>query len=118
MVFDTFTFNGEYDMLEIRFNILNEHVDKFVICESQQTFSGLWKPLYWAERNERFEEWEKKVIYRIVNPKNFPNAFERAAYQKDNIRKALEDFGAKPNDIIIYGDIDEIPNPEVLIKLK
>lgn len=112
MIFDCFTFNGEYDMLEIRFNLLNEFVDKFVICESEQTFSGQWKPLYWAERNERFEEWEKKVIYRIVNPKDFSNAFERAAHQKDSIRKALDDFGVNPEDTIYYGDVDEIWKPQ------
>ena len=110
MVFDTFTFNGEYDMLEIRFNILNKHVDKFVLCESVQTFSGVWKPLYWAERNERFEEFENKVIYHIVDAKDFPNAFERAAYQKDDIRKSLKD--CNPNDIIYYGDVDEIWKPQ------
>lgn len=110
MTFDCFCYNGEYDMLEIRFNILDKYVDKFVICESQQTFSGNWKPLYWAERDERFEEWEHKVIYHVVPPKDFSTAFERAGYQKDSIREVLTE--CKPNDIIYYGDVDEVWRPQ------
>ncbi len=110
MIYDCFTFNGEYDMLEIRFNILDKYVDKFVICESQQTFSGNWKPLYWAERDGRFEEFENKVLYLVVENKDFPTAFDRAAYQKDRIRSALKD--CKPNDLIYYGDVDEIWKPQ------
>ena len=115
-VIDCFTLNGEYDMLEIRFNILNEYVDKFVICESPETFSGRPKPLYWADRNlNRFEEWENKVHYHVIEiPKEITNSFERAGYQKDSIRKALKD--CDPEDVIIYGDIDEVPNLEVLNK--
>ena len=30
-VYDTFLFNNELDLLEIRLNVLNEHVDYFVI---------------------------------------------------------------------------------------
>ncbi len=110
MVYDSFAFNGEYDMLEIRFNILDEFVDKFVLCESEQTFSGNLKPLYWAERGDRFEKWEHKVIYHVAKAGNFSNAFERAAYQKDSIREALKD--CDPEDTIYYGDVDEIWKPQ------
>lgn len=110
MTYDCITFNGEYDMLEIRFNMLDRFVDRFVICESEQTFSGNWKPLYWAERGDRFDVWADKVTYLVVGRKDFPTAFDRAAYQKDSIRKALSD--CKPNDWIYYGDVDEIWKPQ------
>lgn len=112
MTFDCFTYNGEADMLEIRFNILNQFVDKFVICEATETFSGNFKPLYWAERDlNRFEEWEEKVIYHVVEiPKSLTDPFERAGYQKDHIRQALKD--CDPEDIIYYGDTDEIWKPQ------
>lgn len=109
-VYDIFCYNGEADILEIRFNILNEFVDKFVICESSQTFSGRFKPLYWAERGDRFEEWEKKVIYNVVEPRDFDTAFERAGFQKDSIRNTLTN--CDPDDIIYYGDVDEIWKPQ------
>lgn len=111
MTYDCFAFNGEYDLLEIRFSILNEFVDQFVICEGMDTFSGRPKPLFWAERDtDRFEEWEKKVTYVIVQPSSFPDAFGRAAFQKDSIREAL--FDCQPDDVIYYGDVDEIWKPQ------
>lgn len=109
-VFDTFCYNGEADMLEIRFNILSPYVDTFVICESEETFSGNWKPLYWAERDDRFGEWEDKVKYVVVGAKEFPTAFDRAAYQKDSIRLALTE--CKSDDLIYYGDVDEVWKPQ------
>ncbi len=125
MTYDLFTFNGEYDTLEIRFNILNEFVDKFVICESSETFSGRPKPLYWIERNkDRFEEWEDKVIYlvsrypederimRMMEDRPYVDQepFRRAFYQKETLTKALE--GADDEDVIYYGDVDEIWTPQ------
>ena len=66
-VYDLSMSAGEYDLLEIRFNILSPFVDKFIIVEGTETFSGNLKPLYWVERNkDRFEEWEDKVVYNVV----------------------------------------------------
>ncbi len=111
MIYDCFMFNGEYDMLDIRFNLLDKYVDKFVLCESEQTFSGNWKPLYWSERPDAFDQWEGKVIHHVVEPKAFDDAFARAGYQKDSIRSALSE--CEPDDIIYYGDVDEIWTPQI-----
>ena len=123
-VFDTTIYNGEADLLEIRFNILNDFVDYFVIVEGTETFSGKFKPLYWVERNkDRFDEWENKVIYVVVqgyrddeidnlvtDEFNLDLPFFRAFYQKECIRKGLAE--AKDEDVIYYGDIDEIWTPQ------
>ena len=37
MIYDCFNFFNELDLLEIRFHTLYEHVDKFVIVESNKT---------------------------------------------------------------------------------
>lgn len=122
MIYDLQMFSGEYDTLEIKFNLL-PFVDKFIICEGMETFSGNPKVLYWIERNrERFEEWEDKVIYHIVSDYNDPEiieqmkgrpyvdepAFQRAFYQKEMLRKVLEKENPDDEDIIYYGDTDEI----------
>lgn len=110
MIYDCFTFNGELDILEIRLNILDSHVDYFVLCESTETFSGKEKPLYYEENKARFAKWNHKIIHRVVSKREFSNAFERAAYQKDNIREAL--IKCSPEDLIYYGDVDEIWKPQ------
>lgn len=132
MTYDLFTFNGEYDLLEIRFNVLKDHVDKFIIVEGLETFSGLPKPLFWVERNlDRFEEWEDKVIFRAVTDysdqeilnqmANRPYVdqlpFQRAFYQKEVLRKVLAEQNPDDDDVVIYGDADEVINPEVLDRL-
>ena len=39
-IFDCTTFFDENLMLEVRFNILDKHVDKFVIVEAKYSHSG------------------------------------------------------------------------------
>lgn len=103
-------YNGEADLLEIRLNILDEYVDYFVLAESTQTFSGKEKPLYYKENIGRFAKWGSKIIHQTIDAAYFENPFDMAAYQKDTIREALE-LSCSPNDIIYYGDVDEIWNP-------
>lgn len=46
MVYDCFIFFNEFEQLNIRLHELNPIVDRFVLVESNQTFSGNMKPLY------------------------------------------------------------------------
>jgi beta-1,4-mannosyl-glycoprotein beta-1,4-N-acetylglucosaminyltransferase len=46
-IFDVISFYNELDLLEVRLNILDEHVDYFVLVESRKTFFGDDKPLYY-----------------------------------------------------------------------
>lgn len=110
MVYDCFTFFNELDLLEIRLNILDPHVDFFVLCESTETFSGKPKPLYYQENKDRFAKWNHKIIHHVVGTYEIGNSFDRAAYQKDSIREALKN--CLPEDIIYYGDVDEIWKPQ------
>lgn len=93
-------------MLEIRLNILDPYVDFFVISEAEETFQGNPKPLYYLENKERFAKWDHKIIYHQVGRFETNDVFERTAWQKDSIRDSLQDL--KPDDIVIYGDVDEI----------
>ena len=128
MTYDLFTFNGEYDLLEIRFNVLGPFVDKFIIVEGVETFSGNVRPLYWIERDrDRFEEWENKVEYHIVSDYNDPEIikqieervayvdqapFQRAFYQKEMLRKVLDKLNPNDEDLAYFGDADEIWKPK------
>ena len=44
-IFDCTTYYNEDLILEVRFNILNKHVDKFVIAEAKYSHSGERKKL-------------------------------------------------------------------------
>ncbi len=112
MTYDCFMFFNELDLLEIRLNILDPYVDFFVIGESTETFSGKPKPLYYAENKDRFAKWNHKIIHHVIGNHEASTAFERAAFQKDSIRQAL--VGLKDEDIVYYGDLDEIWKPQVV----
>ncbi|MHB8652001.1 MAG: alpha-1,2-fucosyltransferase [Minisyncoccota bacterium] len=65
-IYDVFTFFNELELLEIRLNILDPHVDYFVIVEAPETFSGLPKPLYFAKNKQLFKKWEHKIIHYVI----------------------------------------------------
>jgi beta-1,4-mannosyl-glycoprotein beta-1,4-N-acetylglucosaminyltransferase len=73
-VFDVFTFFNELDLLELRLEMLDSHVDKFVLIECVETFSGKSKPLYFEQNKERFNKYLHKIHHHITyNP---PKSFE------------------------------------------
>lgn len=113
MVYDSFQFFNELDILLLRMHILNDLVDKFVISESTVTFSGDPKPLYYAENKEMFKEFEDKIIHVVVDDTPMDcDAYERDHHQKCAVARGLKD--CQPDDVVIFSDVDEIPNPETL----
>jgi len=130
--YDIFTFNNELDMLEIRLNVLNEHVDYFVIIEATETFSGVEKPLYYELNKDRFSEFKGKIIHYVI--RDTPSGFSdqhcdqeilqiasnsdnvtrehlcwlKEFYQKESIKKSL--IGLNDDDICYVSDVDEIWN--------
>lgn len=129
MVVDIFTFNGEYDILEIRLNILNDFVDQFIIVEAPTTFSGLPKPLYFnlAQSMGRFDKWKKKIKYFVIDENYTPDEVMTAEsspntqgashwkhefLQKESIRKALTHLN--DSDLVFVSDVDEIWNPKCI----
>lgn len=62
-IIDTFCFFKELDVLEIRLKYLYPYVDKFIILEFSQTFSGQDKTFVLDENFERFKAFQDKIIY-------------------------------------------------------
>lgn len=110
MVYDCFQFFNELDILKIRLNVLSPVVDKFVISEATETFSGLKKPLYYEENKEMFAEFADKIIHVVVDDTPEGGTHERDTFQKNAVTRGLA--GCNDDDIIIFSDLDEIPNPD------
>ena len=126
-IFDCTTFFDENLMLEVRFNILNKYVEKFVITESKYSHSGEKKKLNFDIK--KFSEFKKKIIYLVVEnePSNIiykkkgesfleeksdmrMNSIKRIAWQRNKLMECLNE--ANDEDYIFYSDNDEIPNFE------
>lgn len=113
MVYDCFQFFNELDILKLRLHVLSDVVDKFVISESTVTFSGDKKPLYFQENRDMFAEFEGRIIHQIVDDTPMDtSAFLRDSHQKCAVARGLA--GARPEDVVIFSDVDEIPNPEAV----
>jgi len=109
MVYDCFQFFNELDILKLRLHVMSPVVDKFVISEATETFSGMKKPLYYEENKEMFAEFADKIIHVVVEDTPEGGTHERDTFQKNAVGRGLKD--CKDDDIIIFSDLDEIPNP-------
>ena len=117
-VYDCFMFSHELDLLELRLNELDNEVDYFVLAEGTLTHSGLPKPLYFEENKARFSKFLHKIKHIVVNewPANPDSPWDREKLQRDALVQGFAD--AKPYDVIMITDIDEIPRAEVVSKYK
>lgn len=110
MVYDCFQFFNELDILKIRLNVLSPVVDRFVISEATETFSGLKKPLYYEENKDLFAEFADKIIHVVVEDTPKGDTHYRDTFQKNAVTRGLKD--CTDEDVIIFSDLDEIPNPD------
>tara|TARA_Y100000593_G_scaffold4019_1_gene7983 strand:- start:144053 stop:144943 length:891 start_codon:yes stop_codon:yes gene_type:complete len=152
-IYDCFCFFNEFDILDLRLNILDPYVDHFVVCESNVTHTGVEKPFYFEENRDKFEKFLDKIIHvkvedtpdkfydilEIANPVTFDQEevhkihkfikeqkerfdvrtqpdYGRDFYQKECIRRALKD--CRDDDIIMSSDVDEIPNPKIVRRVR
>lgn len=113
MIIDAFPFNDELDMLELRLGQLDSVVDKFVLVETNLTYRGAPKPLYYQENKHLFSKWAHKIVAVNSNtPRQGAWYFEIA--QRNVLKDAIRDLNPKEEDTIVFSDCDEIPNPEVV----
>ena len=124
-IYDCFIYFDEELLLDIRLNILNKYVDKFIIVESK--FSHRGEPREPNFNINRYKKFQDKIEYILLdkNPKNLfkinkddtkinekiiVNGNLREFFQRNAIQEGLKN--ADEDDLIIISDVDEIPNLE------
>ena len=117
MIYDCIPFFNELDILKLRMQIMAPYVDKFVLEESTVTFSGEPKEMIFAKNREMFREFADKIVYVAVDnsPMSGVTTHERDKFQKNQLIRGMR--GCKPDDIVIFSDVDEIPDPRTLQKV-
>ena len=122
-------FYDEDMLLDLRFNVLNEYVDKFIISEAVYTHNGEQKKLNFDIN--KFSKFKDKIEYLIVKEppptilkinsedseqtrgeKLILNGYKRDHYQRQKLQEGLND--ADSEDLIIISDLDEIPKLETI----
>ena len=114
-IFDCITFFDENLQADLRFNILFDCVEKFIVCESIYDHMGNYKGVKF--NIDAFQKFKSKIIHLVIKDK-FPdisNPWVTQAYQREYIFNGLKE--ADNNDYIMFSDPDEIPRPEILKNL-
>ena len=120
-------FFDEEMLLDLRLNIMDKYIDKFVITEATYTHSGNPKKLIFDIN--KFSKFKDKIIYIVVDKpppdlfnidesdnnkqdtrgqKLILNGYKRDNYQRQMAQQALGNI--EPDDWVIINDIDEVPN--------
>jgi len=124
-IYDLVLLSTELDWLEIRLHTLADYVDYFVIVESSTTFTNKPKPLYLKDNWNLFKNFHHKMIYRVVEDMihsqriwDHEDFFRNALFS--SVFPTLVDTvaQAKPGDVLIVSDMDEILRPETLLLLR
>lgn len=136
-IIDCFLFYNELDMLEFRLTELDEHVDYFVILESDFDFSGNKKESLFELNIDRFNHWKEKIIH--INCPELTqeliaevNKEKHSEYKNKNVNNndlnkdniifymmvklinTLSNLELDFEDIIMISDVDEIPDFKTL----
>lgn len=124
-VYDCFIYFDEDLLLDVRLNILDKFIDKFVIVESKYSHRGEARsPTF---NIKKFEKFKNKIEYILldqnpdnlfeinkndkrINEKIIVNGNLREFFQRNAILHGLKE--ANDDDLILISDVDEIPNLE------
>lgn len=124
MIIDVFMFNDDFDMLDCRLYQLDGIVDRFVVIEGNMSFSGIPKPYLLSEAVDRYALTPMDIVTMDLSDApvlgqyggwvipGTERAWDREGYQRNGAAEVLNQY---PMDaVVIFGDIDEIPRPEVI----
>ena len=120
-IYDCFQYFNEDHILDLRFNILNEKVDYFIISESTKTHQGKEKKLNFNINN--FSKFKNKIKYIISDYQkkvDFENHTGGESLIEQHQRNSIADglLNANDDDLIILSDSDEIPDLAKLNQIK
>ena len=119
-IFDCTTYFSEDMLMDLRFNVLDKFVHKFIVVESIFSHSGKKKDLNFDLKN--FPKFKDKIIYKVIEKEPFGlvNPDSPANKRFNSIKRIEQSYEymtngvnlASENDLIILSDNDEIPNLE------
>ncbi len=112
-IYDCTTFYKANFLFQTRFEILKKIVDYFVVCEANKDHTGHNKDFYFDQ--DFLKKNKDKIIY--IKVEDLPSIklkgkkdYKLLRIQMENLFKGINN--ADENDLIIFSDEDEIPNPE------
>jgi beta-1,4-mannosyl-glycoprotein beta-1,4-N-acetylglucosaminyltransferase len=122
-IIDAFIFYNEIDLIKYRINILNDIIDYFIIVESDKTFIGNEKKLYFQDIANEFTHIKDKIINVVCkdlksNLNGKVDPWQNESIQRKYISEGINKININNEDLIIISDCDEIHDPITLEKIK
>lgn len=116
-IYDCFTYYNESNIIQARFEELNDVVDYFVVVESSQTFTGKTKPFHFDELPSWIDQWKDRIVrVKIDFPDNIKSSWEREYFQRNSIINGLNNLTYF--DLVVISDADEVPKASILKSIK
>ncbi|KAF9673415.1 hypothetical protein SADUNF_Sadunf10G0021900 [Salix dunnii] len=119
-VYDAVLFSNELDILTLRWKELYPYITQFILLESNSTFTGSEKLLYFANHRDQFKFVEPRLTYGIVGGRSRKgeNPFIEEAYQRVALDQLIKIAGISDDDLLIMSDVDEIPSRHTIDLLR
>lgn len=111
-IIDCFPYFNEKELLELRINLLKDHVDGFIITDADHTHGGHPKSFSCVETLKELGIKNDKILVlevKLLSYEQEKNNYVRERYQRDVAAKLFEE-----NAVYIVSDCDEIINPSVI----
>lgn len=110
-IVDVFPYFNEDELLELRIKLLNNYVDKFIICEANRTHTGAIKEYTCKKRLKELNLLSDKVQVIEVDLSKYKKEdnWGREREQRNAAAKFIDN-----NDVCFISDLDEIINPEFI----
>ena len=118
MVVSVSNFFNELDRFEIKCETLQGVVDLHVIAEAPLTYTGIPKPMHFHENRERYSKYPIHYIDLSYLPDTRAmkeNPWRREEAQREAVTAELSKINP---EIVIFGDTDETPKPDVVEKFR
>lgn len=114
-IIDCFPYFNERELLELRINLLYDHVDKFIICDADRTHSGKPKPFTCKETiNSLGLPTEKIQVIEVELPQKSNNSWESSTWLRERMQRNAASSFIEDGDVCFVSDCDEIINPKYL----
>lgn len=114
-IIDCFPYFNEKELLELRINLLYDHVDKFIICDADRTHSGKPKPFTCKETIDSLGLPKEKIqVIEVELPQKSIDSWESPTWLRERMQRNAASSFIEDGDVCFVGDCDEIIDPKYL----
>jgi len=114
-VIDVCLLYNELDLLEVRLRELEAVVDTFVVLEGTETFAGVPKARTLDVTAPRWARWAGRLVaHPVPRAPAAATRWDREYLARDQVVPALHALGVSDTTLVLYSDVDEIPDAAVV----